>query len=390
MTNQSAQPRVLVVDDEESIRYLLYEFLLSQNYDCTAVDSGRAALDRLERESFNIMLCDINMPGMTGLEVLDEVRRRDLPLMVILVSALHDTRRAVSAMRLGAYDYIVKPFQLDEVELSIKRALEHQRLVRENREYQTSLEKMVATRTRQLERVNADLREKSLHLEMTVEELYRTYRYTLSALAAALDLRDNETKGHAERVVAYSLRIGQELGLDDAAMIALEHGALLHDVGKIGVRDAILLKPGKLTPEEWVEMRLHIAHGENIVQQIPFLHGALPVVSQHHEFYDGSGYPRGLKGEEIHLNARIFSVADTLDAMTSDRPYRRALTFERAQDEVRRFAGKQYDPRVVEAFLNVPLAEWRRIRERIDEMHSLDLDYIPDFQTFDLWQVLAR
>jgi len=309
--------------------------------------------------------------------------------MIILVSALHDTRRAVSALRLGAYDYIVKPFQLDEVELCVERALEHRRLVKENHQYQTTLENLVAERTSQLKEANLSLREKSENLESTVQELYRTYRATLGVLAAALDLRDNETKGHSERVVSYSLRIGQELGLDNDEMMTLEQGALMHDVGKIGVRDSILLKPGKLTPDEWVEMRMHVEYGENIIKKVPFLHGALWVVGQHHEFYDGTGYPRGLKGSEIHINARIFSVADTLDAMTSDRPYRKALSFERAAEEIRRFSGTQYDPRVANAFLAISLDEWRRIRDRVDEMQSMQFEYIPDMQGFDAWHVLG-
>src|SRR5581483_2991156 len=299
---------ILIVDDEETIRLLLLEFLRVRGYECDVACDGAQALEALKKGQFDVMLCDIQMPCMTGLDVLRNAREQGIETMIILVSALHDTRRAINALRLGAYDYIVKPFQLDEVELCVERAFEHRKLVKENRQYQTGLEKLVAERTSQL-------RDKSENLEATVDELYRTYRATLGVLAAALDLRDNETKGHSERVVAYSLRIGQELGLSDSEMTTLEQGALLHDIGKIGVRDSILLKPGKLTQEEWIEMRQHVSYGESIIQKVPFLHGALWVVGQHHEFYNGSGYPRGLKGEQIHINARIFSVADTLDAM---------------------------------------------------------------------------
>jgi response regulator RpfG family c-di-GMP phosphodiesterase len=390
MLTDGHKGKVLIADDEETIRLLLVEFLRSRGYNCTIAVNGEDALEKLKDGQFEAVLCDIQMPKMTGLEVLKETRNRGIDTTFVLVSAVHDTRRAIAALRLGAYDYIVKPFQLEEVELCVERALEHKRLVRENKQYQENLEQLVAERTSQLEGANTSLREKSESLESTVEELYTTYRGTLGVLCAALDLRDNETKGHSERVVTYSLKLGQELCFSTPEMMALEQGALLHDVGKIGVRDSILLKPGKLTAEEWIEMKRHVDYGENIIKKVPFLSGAMWVVSQHHEFYNGTGYPRGLKGDEIHINARIFSVADTLDAMTSDRPYRRALSFERAADEIRRYSGTQYDPKIAEAFLGVPLEEWRRIRERIDELQANQVEYVPDMHGFDLWQVLSR
>ena len=390
MLTDGRKGKVLIADDEETIRLLLTEFLRSRGYNCEIAVNGEEALGKLKEGQFEVVLCDIQMPRKTGLEVLRETRGHGIDTTFVLVSAVHDTRRAIAALRLGAYDYIVKPFQLEEVELCVERALEHKRLVRENKQYQENLEQLVAERTSQLEGANSSLREKSENLESTIEELYSTYRGTLGVLCAALDLRDNETKGHSERVVTYSLKLGQELCFTPEQMMSLEQGALLHDVGKIGVRDSILLKPGKLTAEEWIEMKRHVDYGENIIKKVPFLSGAMWVVSQHHEFYNGTGYPRGLKGDEIHINARIFSVADTLDAMTSDRPYRRALSFERAADEIRRYSGTQYDPKIADAFLSVPLDEWQRIRERIDEMQSMQVDYVPDMHGFDLWQVLSR
>ena len=390
MLTQGCRGNVLIADDEETIRLLLNEFLRSRGYNCEIAVDGEDALAKLKTGQFDVALCDIQMPRKTGLEVLREIRSQGVDTAFVLVSAVHDTRRAIAALRMGAYDYIVKPFQLDEVELCVERALDHKRLVYENRQYQTNLEQLVAERTSQLEGANISLREKSESLEATVEELYSTYRSTLGVLCAALDLRDNETKGHSERVVTYSLRLGQEFCFSRQEMMSLEHGALLHDIGKIGVRDSILLKPGKLTAEEWIEMKRHVDYGENIIKKVPFLSGAMWVVSQHHEFFNGTGYPRGLKGEEIHINARIFAVADTLDAMTSDRPYRTALSFQRAADEVRRYRGTQYDPKVVDAFLNVPLNQWEEIRERIDEQQAKQVDYVPDMHGFDLWQVLTR
>lgn len=381
MIGREATPNILVVDDQETITELLDEFLRSQGYECVTASSAPQALHRFEEQPFDVMFCDIQMPEMTGLDLLRTVKERGYDTTVVMVSALHDTRRAIDALRCGAYDYIVKPFQLDEVDFSLQRVLEHRRLVKENRLYQSNLENLVSERTQQLQLVNADLRDTGQRLSDTVDELYRTYRSTLGALAAALDLRDNETKGHSERVVAYSLRLGRQLGLSQEDLLGLEQGALLHDIGKIGVRDAVLLKPAKLTAEEWVEMRQHTTYGVQILKGVEFLRAAVPVVGQHHEFFDGSGYPAGLSGEEIHIFARIFSVADTLDAMTSNRPYRKMLSFEAAATEVQRCSGWQYDPRVVQAFLQVPLSEWKEIKERIAiQVSTMDL-YLPQMQS---------
>lgn len=186
---------------------------------------------------------------------------------------------------------------------------------------------------------------------------------TLRALAGALEARDVETSGHSDRVVAYSLRLGRELGLAHKELIALEQGALLHDIGKIGVRDSILLKTGALTETEWGEMREHINYGLRIIGGIDFLSGAAPVVGEHHEKYDGTGYPSGLRGEMIHINARIFAVADAFDAITSDRPYRKSASYADARAEIVANSGKHFDPAVVNAFLKVPESEWREIRK---------------------------
>jgi response regulator RpfG family c-di-GMP phosphodiesterase len=365
----SEQARVLVVDDEESVRSLLYD-LLCESYRCDVAASGEEALELFEQSTYNVILSDIMMPGMSGIELLDRVMQAKPETTVIMVSANHDTRRAVGALRQGAYDYIVKPFELEEVELSVSRALEHQRLVRENHLYQTELENLVAARTEELWQTNQFLKEKSEKLAETVGELSRTYRSTLGALAMALDARDAETRGHSERVVAYSLRLGVQIGLPIEELTGLEQGALLHDVGKIGVRDAILLKPAPLTPEEWQEMKLHTEFGRAILEQVPFLAPAISVVAEHHERWDGGGYPRGLTGADIDIKARVFAVADCVDAVTSDRPYRRANSFEAASAELIQHAGTQFDPEIVEAFHKVPFEEWREIRARANE-HSI-------------------
>jgi response regulator RpfG family c-di-GMP phosphodiesterase len=372
--------RILIVDDEESVRSLLYD-LLCDTYRCDVASSAEEALEIATRSDYNVILSDIMMPGMSGIELLERVSRQRPDTTVIMVSANHDTRRAVGALRQGAYDYIVKPFELEEVELSVSRAIEHQRLVVENRLYQTELENLVSARTEELWQTNQFLKEKGETLAEMVEELSRTYRSTLGALAMALDARDAETRGHSERVVAYSLRLGVQLGLPREEMTGLERGALLHDVGKIGVRDAILLKPAPLTAEEWQEMKLHTEFGRAILEQVPFLRNAIPVVAEHHERWDGGGYPNGLAGEAIDVKARVFAVADCVDAVTSDRPYRRANTFEVAGEELRLHAGTQFDPRIVEAFFEIPYEEWRDLRRRADELSILRGE--------DQWQALS-
>ncbi len=322
------------------------------------------------------------MPGMSGIELLARLCDRGPEVTVIMVSANHDTRRAIAALRQGAYDYIVKPFELEEVELSVSRALEHRRLVVENHRYQTELENLVAARTAELWQANRVLKEKSEKLSETVDELSRTYRSTLGALAMALDARDAETRGHSERVVAFSLRLGVQIGLSREELVGLERGALLHDVGKIGVRDAILLKPAPLTPDEWLEMKLHTEFGRAILEQVPFLKNAIPVVAEHHERWDGSGYPSGLHGENINVKARVFAVADCIDAVTSDRPYRRANTFEAAGAELSEHAGTQFDPEIVAAFYEIPFDEWRELRRRANELSILRGE--------DQWEALSE
>ncbi|MDT5269234.1 MAG: cyclic di-GMP phosphodiesterase, partial [Acidobacteriota bacterium] len=270
--------------------------------------------------------------------------------LVIVVSGSQEIESAVEALRAGAFDYIVKPFDLEHLQFAVRRALEHQRLLAAKRGYETYLERMIERRTEEL--------------DGALRSCESAYRMTLKALVAALETRDSETHGHSERVVNFSLRLGQELGLSAEQMRSLEFGALLHDIGKIGVPDAILRKPAKLTEEEWVLMREHPLHGQKILGGIEFLEGAAKVVAQHHEKWDGTGYPLGLRGAQIDLNARIFAIADAFDAITSDRVYRAGRSYEEALAELDTYAGRQFDPRVVEGFRRVPREEWDEIRRR--------------------------
>jgi response regulator RpfG family c-di-GMP phosphodiesterase len=341
--------RILVADDEPEIRHVLSD-LLSPLYECEPVSSAEEALERLGVGAYDLVISDIMMGGMSGLELIPRVKELSPDTVVIMISGVQTVESAINALRAGAFDYVMKPFDLHHVEAAVSRALEHHFLRVEKRRYETYLEEMVAQRTEEL--------------DGALRSLGDAYRTTLKALTAALETRDLETHGHSERVVNFSLRLGQELGLDAEQMRSLEFGSLLHDIGKIGVPDAILRKPAKLTEEEWVRMREHPLHGQKILRGIEFLEGAARVVAQHHERWDGSGYPLGLRGAQIDLNARIFAVADAFDAITSDRVYRAGRSYDEALAELEAHAGRQFDPRIVDAFRVVPRAEWDEIRRR--------------------------
>jgi response regulator RpfG family c-di-GMP phosphodiesterase len=340
---------ILVVDDEPEIREVLCA-LLSDDYLCESVGSAEDALSLLREREFDLIISDIMMSGMSGLEMVPNVLELSPDAVVVMISGVQTIESAIKALRAGAFDYIMKPFDLRQVEAAVKRALEHHDLRVAKRRYENHLQELVKERTEQLDDALA-----------SVEDAYRA---TLKALAHALETRDAETHGHSERVVTFSLRLGRELGLEADQMRSLEFGSLLHDIGKIGVPDAILRKPAKLTEEEWIKMREHPLHGQAILRGIEFLGGAARVVAQHHEKWDGSGYPLGLRGEEIDLNARIFAVADAFDAMTSDRVYRKGKPYEAAAEELELFAGKQFDPQVVAAFHSVAREDWDDLRRR--------------------------
>jgi putative nucleotidyltransferase with HDIG domain len=353
-----APPELLVVDDEPAVRDVLGEGLRDAGYSVTLASNGHEALEVMKSRDFALVLSDIDMPRMDGVRLLEAVKRANPDVEVVMITGVVDVEIAIRAMRMGASDYLTKPFNFEEVRVTVGRALEHRRLISENREYQRDLEAKVAERT-------AELRIKHREIEGLFEKLQTSYESTLEALAAALDTRDTETQGHSMRVSEYTVRIAQEMGVGEPEITEIRRGALLHDVGKIGIPDAILRKPGKLTPEEWAEMRRHPEIGFRILSGIKFLEKSLPIVIAHQERYDGSGYPRGLRGDEIPLGARIFAVVDTLDAMTSDRPYRKALRYEQAREEILRNSGLQFDPKVVEIFLSIPPGEWQKIHRRI-------------------------
>ena len=344
--SDTKKKRLLVVDDETSVRELLAEGLDMFGYEALTAADAEAAFEIVKQADIDLVLTDIEMPGEDGMKLLARIKSHDADLDVIMVTGVVDTHTAIRAIRQGACDYLTKPFNLDEVQIVIERTLEKRRLIEDNRAHQEHLEELVAERTQQLK---------------------DSYESTLQALVTALDFRDNETQGHSSRVVEYAVQVAEVMQVADLDMTTIRWGAILHDVGKIGVPDQVLLKPDKLDSDEWELMRQHPEMGYRMLQHIAFLQPALDIVFSHQERYDGTGYPRGLKGEEIPLGARIFAVVDTFDAMTSNRPYRAALTIQDARDEILEFAGTQFDPKVAEAFLSIDADNWRQIRKRVHE-----------------------
>ena len=294
MTTESAPAyRILVVDDDPAIRDLLTTKLKLSGFISFSCDSGEAALKVLSQESFDGIISDLNMPGISGLDLLKEARRLVPRTAFLMATGVSDTALGVAAMKEGAADYILKPFQMEAVVVSLRRALETKRMEAELEEYRNRLEGMVEQRT--------------IQLRSAMQRIEITYDETLEALAAALDLRDIDTAGHSRRVTLYSLEMAKRLNFSSDQLKQLERAANLHDIGKIGIPDSILLKPGKLTPEETAIMRTHVRIGYNLMSRVAFLASAAEIVLTHHEFYDGTGYPQGLAGEEIPLGARVFA-----------------------------------------------------------------------------------
>jgi putative nucleotidyltransferase with HDIG domain len=345
--------RILVVDDEEPIREIVSSMLMTANYECLQASSGLEALALLNSgEQFELMLSDLMMADLDGIGLLERTKEKYPDMPVVMVTAVHDISVALAAIRNGAYDYLLKPFEREQLLATVRRALENRRLKLENRQYQTNLETLVAERTAQLRKA--------------MGELERSYDITLAALGDALDLKDAETEGHSKRVTAFTIAIARAMGLPKEEISVIARGAFLHDVGKMAIPDAILRKPGKLEADEIGIMREHCYRGYQMVKKIPFLQEASEIVYSHQERFDGTGYPRGLKGEEIPLGARIFAVADTLDAITSDRPYRPAQSWQAAREEIQRWSGRQFDPEVVQVFRGMPDDIFQDLRNEID------------------------
>ena len=331
--------RVMVVDDEQLVSAILARYLSQVGYSCVTAESGAEALGKLREHPCDLALCDVRMPGMDGIELLKSIKEYDEDIAVIMVSAVDNREVAVEAMRAGAYDYVIKPFHFEEVLISVQRALENRRLLLERKVYQRDLERKVEERTRELAEKN--------------EELQRLFISAIESIVLALQAKDEYTEGHSRRVSAHAIAIATEQSLPEKEVENIGLAALLHDIGKVGTKESILNKPGKLTAEEGDHIRSHPLVAASILEPITPLGDIIAYIKHVHEAYDGSGYPEGLAGDRIPLGARIIAVADVFDAMTSLRPYRPAMEESVVLDHLRREAGKQFDPSVVDAFLKV-------------------------------------
>ena len=494
-----AEGKILVIDDEEIIHHLLQDSLSDRGYTVTTAQSGSEALKKIKEEPYDVVITDIRMPDISGIRILEEVKESHPRIMVIVMTGFASVETAQEAIRLGAYDYVTKPFEMEEIDFAVNRAVEARRLIianenlnRELREFNTQLEDKIAERTQklaaiyrigkeisstlELSEVLKIIADRTIHVldseiisillldergELTIKqdiglnngiaeetrlklgerisgwvaenrkailiediekdprfakdnqekyythslisaplifkdrvlgvvnvnnkksrevytkddlgflegiasqaaiairnaqlhvELRSSYIDSICAITNALEARDPYSYGHSSNVTTYAHSIAGELGLSPSEKENIVNAGLLHDVGKIGISDAILLKPEKLTQAEWEIVKEHPRRGKDILEPLSFLKEAVPIVYHHHERYDGRGYPKGLKGEEIPLGARILAVADSYDAMSSDRPYRKRLSEEECITELKESAGKQLDPRIVEAFLRV-------------------------------------
>jgi len=355
--------RILVVDDENHVRSMIGATLERHGYDVQLAASGREALELFAQNSFDLVLTDIVMQDGNGIVLLDRIRGKQPNIPVVMVTAIHDISVAIDSMRRGAYDYLLKPFEREHLLSTVVRALEHRQALEESHSYQQNLEQVVRARTEML--------------RQAMEDLEHSYDVTLEALGDALDLKDSETEGHSKRVTAYTIALARAMGIPPAEIKVIARGAFLHDIGKMAIPDEILRKPAALTLEEQHVMREHCTRGFNILRKIPFLAEAAEIVFSHQEHFDGSGYPKGLNAGEIPIGARIFAVADTLDAITSDRPYRKASSFDVAREEILRCSGTQFDPSVVEVFLKIPNELWHELRSEITGQNKR-------FSTFDL------
>jgi putative nucleotidyltransferase with HDIG domain len=355
--------RILVVDAEVHTRTMMVTALERQGHQVRMAASGLEALEMLGQTDFDLVLTEVVVQDGNGIALMEQIREQQPQLPVVMVTAVHDINVAIDSMHRGAYDYLLKPFEREHLLAAVRRALDHRKTLQENHRHQQKLEHAVQARTAML--------------RQAMEELEHSYDVTLEALGDALDLKDSETEGHSKRVTAYTIVLARAMGIKAAEIKIIARGAFLHDIGKMAIPDNILRKPGKLSAKELVVMREHCTQGYNMLRKIPFLSEAAEIVFTHHEHHNGSGYPAGRSGSKIPIGSRIFAVADALDAITSDRPYRKGRDFDAAREEVLRCSGTQFDPDVVEAYLKFPNDLWHELRAEIT-------GHDKQFSTFDI------
>jgi len=331
--------RILIVDDEETIRLALRKFLRSRGYEVEIAGSGDQAMQILDRESFSLMLCDIRMPGMTGVQLVPQARAKDQDLAIIMLTAVNDAATATEVLSSGASDYLMKPVELADLQQAVDRALQKRDELIDLRRVDMLIREEVALRTAELESEKEALRLMSVSIAET--------------LINAMEAKDLYLRGHSQRVAELSGQLAEDLGLDATICEDLRVAGRLHDVGKIGIREAILNKPGRLTSEEFEHVKQHVQIGLDILAPLLHIKQPLKYVEHHHERWDGSGYPQRLAGEAIPMGARILCAADTFDALTSKRAYRDPLEPVAALEHLKVDVGKQFDPCVYDALVRV-------------------------------------
>jgi putative two-component system response regulator len=331
--------RILIVDDEETIRVALRKFLRSRGYDVEIAGSGDQALEVLNDGNFSLMLCDVRMPGMTGVQVVPRARAKDEDLAIIMLTAVNDAATATEVLSAGASDYLMKPVELADLQQAVDRALRKRGQLIEQRRVDRLIREEVALRTAELEREKEALRLMSVSIAET--------------LINAMEAKDVYLRGHSQRVAELAGQLAEEMGLDQTISEDLRIAGRLHDVGKIGIRESVLNKPGGLSPEEFEHVKQHVQIGLDILAPLSHLKVPLKYVEHHHEHWDGAGYPHGFSGEDIPLGARILCAADTFDALTSKRAYRDPMEPKAALEHLRVDVGKQFDPCVYDALVRV-------------------------------------
>jgi putative nucleotidyltransferase with HDIG domain len=345
--------RILIVDDEKGTHNIITSMLVAANFECREAAGGIEALTMLASgEDFDLMFTDFKLADLDGIGLLEHTANEYPDMPVVIVTGLKDISAAFAAIRKGAYDYVMKPVEREQSLAVVRRALEYRRLKLQTRAYQTNLEALVTARTHQL--------------RQTISTLERSYDITLESLGDALALKDANTAEHSRRVTAFAVGMARAMGLPKDEIVVIARGAFLHDIGKLATPEGILRKPNALTPDEMAIMRDYCFRGYEMLKKIPFVAGAAEIVYSHQEFYDGTGYPRGLKGEQIPLGARLVAVANTLDAITSNQPYRAAQSSRAAREEIQRCSGRQFDPEIVRIFLDMPDSAWGQFRKEIE------------------------
>ena len=341
------EKKILVIDDEKIVRDLLRDTLTERGYEVITVANGEEGYQEAMNNDFNLIIIDFMLPGDDGIKIIEHIKKNEPDAVIILVTGCNIVENIQNAVHAGVFDYLPKPFDIEQLMFSVERALSAQslaatnkRLLRELSEKNILLEEKVEERTESLRRAYCKLEE--------------VYIGIISSLVSAIEAKDSYTHSHSVNVAKYSVSIAEHMELPNKEVQSINRAAHLHDIGKIGIKDSILNKKEKLTEDEFEEIKKHPITGEEILKPLNFFGHSANLIKQHHERYDGGGYPDGLHGNEILLGARIMAVADTYDAMMSRRPYRkRTFSKQEVIEEIVKNAGIQFDPKVVDAFLNV-------------------------------------